>query len=387
MAIANDIRPFSAPRWVEVLIQADERFGSAQPANPDYTAGVQELRSWNCELAADSRAALKYAYWRIQLIEDLGGGRMRSLAERVDSLREPLGEARKPLSLSDEELRQAASSFAKAMARLRSDFGTLEKTYGEVFRVGRGDRSWPCEGGMGERLGLTTLRSVGYGAERPDHTRWARERADLHRDRGPHQTDPKLDLCAAGPERPARFRPLSRSGREGLQPAKNEVDLVDPGGAGRAHRVPHRDRRPIAGSGRRIAPPLMPNRRACARRRHGLLGGRYEAVDRAARHGGVPGPDLRHLVAAVAALGRAPADARHGANPLLVRGPAGGAAKPRVLRHADRDHAGERHLRGVVAWALDDRHQGHRPAGQPVVAAQLFQFRLHPPALTGRLLR
>jgi acyl-homoserine lactone acylase PvdQ len=26
---------------------------------------------------------------------------------------------------------------------------------------------------MGEGLGLTTLRNVGYGAERPDHTRWA----------------------------------------------------------------------------------------------------------------------------------------------------------------------------------------------------------------------
>jgi acyl-homoserine lactone acylase PvdQ len=173
MAVANDIRPFSAPRWVEVLIKAHERFGSTQPGNPDYIAGIRELSSWNYELAAASTAALKYAYWRIQLSEDMGGGRMRHLAERVDVLREPLGEIRKPLSLSDEELRQAVNSFAKAMARLRSNFGTLKKTYGEVFRVGRGDRSWPCEGGMGEGLGLTTLRNVGYGAERPDHTRWA----------------------------------------------------------------------------------------------------------------------------------------------------------------------------------------------------------------------
>jgi acyl-homoserine-lactone acylase len=173
MAIANDILPFGASRWVEVLIKADEKFGSAQPANPDYVAGIQELRSWNYELAADSRAALKYAYWRIQLIEDVGGVRMRNMAERADFLREPLGEARKPLSLSDKELQQAANSFAKAMARLRSNLGTLEKTYGEIFRVGRGDRSWPCEGGMGEDRGLTTLRNVGYGPERPDHTRWA----------------------------------------------------------------------------------------------------------------------------------------------------------------------------------------------------------------------
>jgi acyl-homoserine lactone acylase PvdQ len=115
---------------------------------------------------------LKYAYWRIQLIEDIGRDRMRSISDRVDFLREPPGETRKPLSLTDEELRQVANSFAKAIARLKSNFGTLEKTFGEVFRVGRGNLSWLCEGGMTEDRGLTTLRSVGYGPERPDHTRW-----------------------------------------------------------------------------------------------------------------------------------------------------------------------------------------------------------------------
>ena len=91
MAIANDIRPFGAPRWVEALLKADAKLSSARPDNRDYLAGIQELRSWNYELAADSRAALKYAYWRIQLAKDMGGGRVRNLAQRVDCLREPLG--------------------------------------------------------------------------------------------------------------------------------------------------------------------------------------------------------------------------------------------------------------------------------------------------------
>ena len=172
MAIASDIRPFSAPRWVEVLKMADEKFGSGQATYPDYIAGIKDVRSWNYELAADSRAALKYAYWRIQLLEDIGGSRMRNMAQRVDYLREPLGEATKPPALRDEELQQAVNSFAKAMVKLKSNFGTLEKTYGDVFRVGRGDLSWPCEGGGGEDRGLTTLRNVGYGSERADHTRW-----------------------------------------------------------------------------------------------------------------------------------------------------------------------------------------------------------------------
>jgi acyl-homoserine-lactone acylase len=172
-AIANDIKPFGAPRWVEVLLKADEKYSSFHLNDQDYIHGINEMRSWDFELAADSRAALQYTYWRIQLVEDIGGVRMRNMAQRVDFLREPLGEARRPLSLSDEELQQVANSFAKAIAKLRSNFGTLEKTYGDVFRVGRGDSSWPCEGGMAEFLGLTTLRSVQYGPERPDHTRWA----------------------------------------------------------------------------------------------------------------------------------------------------------------------------------------------------------------------
>lgn len=173
MAIANDIQPFGARRWMEVLLTADAQFGSAQQANRDYGAGIEELRTWNFELAADSRAALKYAAWRTQLFGDLGGVRMHDLTQRVDGLREPLGEPRKPASLSDAELQQAVRSFATAMSKLRSNFGTCDKTYGDVYRVGRGERSWPCEGGMREAQGLTTLRSVSHGPERSDHTRWA----------------------------------------------------------------------------------------------------------------------------------------------------------------------------------------------------------------------
>jgi acyl-homoserine-lactone acylase len=173
MEIANDIKPYGASRWVEVLIKADEKFGSSHKANKDYIAGIQELKSWNFELAADSKPALKYAYWRMQLTRDIGYDRVRKMSHRVDFLREPLGEIRKHILLSDDEMKQLITSFSKAMKRLKSNFGTLEKTYGDVFRVGCGDRSLPCEGGMAEGSGLTTLRSVAYGQERPDHTLWA----------------------------------------------------------------------------------------------------------------------------------------------------------------------------------------------------------------------
>ena len=56
------------------------------------------------------------------------------------------------------------------MAKLKADHGSLNAIYGDTFRVGREDVSWPLGGGGGR--GLTTLRNVGFGPERNDHTRW-----------------------------------------------------------------------------------------------------------------------------------------------------------------------------------------------------------------------
>ncbi|MBI3119069.1 MAG: penicillin acylase family protein, partial [Candidatus Hydrogenedentes bacterium] len=53
----------------------------------------------------------------------------------------------------------------------KEHFGSLDATYGDKFRVGRDDKSWPLGGGGGN-LGITTLRNVGFGQEKPDHTRW-----------------------------------------------------------------------------------------------------------------------------------------------------------------------------------------------------------------------
>jgi hypothetical protein len=44
--------------------------------------------------------------------------------------------------------------------------------YGDVFRVGRDDASWPVGGGGDSKLGLTTLRNVGFSEAREDGTRW-----------------------------------------------------------------------------------------------------------------------------------------------------------------------------------------------------------------------
>lgn len=167
---AVDVHPYGVERWLEVLKQADDMFGELHKSNPDYAAGIEELRSWDGQLRRDSTAALKYYYWRKQIIEDHGAEAVSDAASRIDYYLAALGKPAPEIDLSEDELGAAADSLASAMAKLKEDHGLLNATYGDTFRVGRDDTSWPLGGGGGN--GLTTLRNISYGQERNDHTRW-----------------------------------------------------------------------------------------------------------------------------------------------------------------------------------------------------------------------
>jgi acyl-homoserine lactone acylase PvdQ len=172
LSYAVDVHPYGVERWLEVLKQIDTKGGDILRLNSDYTAGIKDILSWDGELRRDSTAALKYYYWRKQLIEDFGTELVSDAARRIDYYLAALGKPAPEINLSYDELGSAGDSFASAMAKLKSDHGSLNATYGDSFRVGRDDVSWPLGGGGGR--GLTTLRNISYGPERQDHTRWGR---------------------------------------------------------------------------------------------------------------------------------------------------------------------------------------------------------------------
>jgi acyl-homoserine lactone acylase PvdQ len=169
-AYALDVHPYGVERWLEVLKQADDIFGEFHKSNSAYIAGIGDLRSWDGQLRRDSTAALKYYYWRQQIIEDHGVEGVSDAARRIDCYLAALGRPAPEIDLNDDELSAVADSLAFAMVKLREDHGSLNATYGDTFRVGRDDTSWPLGGGGGN--GLTTLRNISYGQERNDHTRW-----------------------------------------------------------------------------------------------------------------------------------------------------------------------------------------------------------------------
>jgi acyl-homoserine lactone acylase PvdQ len=172
MAIALDTYCYQYQRWTEALKQADERFGAAYRANADYQAGLKEVLPWNGRSDADSHGALKFYYWRRAVRAALRSDYSKLVAELTDymaALGKPASGVAPP---SDDELKTLASALAGAMQTMRDDHGTLDVSYGQVFRVGRDDKSWPVGGGSLIEEGMATIRAIHFGEPRTDHTRW-----------------------------------------------------------------------------------------------------------------------------------------------------------------------------------------------------------------------
>jgi acyl-homoserine-lactone acylase len=171
IAMVLDRKVYGVERWIAALEQADRAQGAQFSTSPDYARGLGELRQWDGRLEPRSAAALKYVYWREQLARELDEAETALLAAGIDFHQASLGYEPPPLELAAEDLRLLCETFAAAMTRLRAERG-MDAVYGDVFRVGRGDRSWPVGGGGDRDLGLVTLRNIGFGEPRENGERW-----------------------------------------------------------------------------------------------------------------------------------------------------------------------------------------------------------------------
>jgi len=172
MGIALDTFCYQYDRWIVALKIADARYGEPHRDDPDYQTGLRELLAWNGRSDPDSRGALKYYYWRRGVSAVLGSGYsalVAKLADYMAAVARPRREAAVP---SEDELKAAVAGLSSAMKTMRDEHGTLDVAYGQVFRVGRDDKSWPVGGGSLIEEGMATVRAVGFASARPDHTRW-----------------------------------------------------------------------------------------------------------------------------------------------------------------------------------------------------------------------
>ena len=170
----NDIKPYGIDRWIVALHKAHELLGDDAVENApsaQRVAAIKALQAWDQELEATSSEALLFAVWREALQAEPVRARAGRIANSIDSWYSVIsGEEPPPIELSQADAALLVAGFDQALTDIADDYGTLEATYGDRYRVGRDDDSWAVEGGGG-RLGLTTLRVVGFGAERDDRMR------------------------------------------------------------------------------------------------------------------------------------------------------------------------------------------------------------------------
>ena len=171
-AYALDMHPFGVERWLMMLRDGDAAFGADFRNDADYVAGLEEVLDWDMQLRQDSAPALKYYYWRKQIVDDLGQPAADTFREQVDQHYLATFSEAPARPHDDGTKRMIAASFQRAMAALRKDFGRLDAVYGDKFRVGRDGTSWPVGGGGDGSITGRTMRSMSYGEEHDDGTRW-----------------------------------------------------------------------------------------------------------------------------------------------------------------------------------------------------------------------
>lgn len=173
-SIINDIRPYHAERWLEVLRRCHEALGAEIFARDrSYLKGIEDIWDWNGELHKDSTAALKYYYWRAQIAFDVDKESLIEFYNSIDDWYHVIDDrAPNPLPQVEANAEVMVTTFSRAMKKLRLHHGSLDATFGDHFRVGRGEHSWPVSGGSLHES--RTLRSVSYTGSKADYTQWGR---------------------------------------------------------------------------------------------------------------------------------------------------------------------------------------------------------------------
>lgn len=170
MAYGLDVSPFGAHRWIAALLRAQEETGADHAGHAGYQHALEELRTWDGQLTRDSKGGLMYYYWREAIAQTEGGSAIEGAIDQHYRIVQSHQDFTEPV-LSAEQMKALTQALAAAAEKREEEFG-LDAVYGDKFRVGRGEKSWPVGGG-GD-YGTRTLRSMSYDRGREDHTRWGR---------------------------------------------------------------------------------------------------------------------------------------------------------------------------------------------------------------------
>jgi acyl-homoserine lactone acylase PvdQ len=135
--LAFDERWITAQDWVRALRSVTDRFPELMEGRSELTrVFIDSLLAFDGDAAADSVAALRFYYWRRGMWEVFKRPEFESLRHLPW-----------PATAFSRQFGDALIDRAQAAAReMVAELGRIDVPLGEVFRVGRGEASWPLGG-------------------------------------------------------------------------------------------------------------------------------------------------------------------------------------------------------------------------------------------------
>jgi acyl-homoserine-lactone acylase len=129
MAIAMDVYDALSKPWQGALKAAVDAVGAEKMKDPDFAAAVEAILAWNGEVTADSVGTPIYKVWRLKL------------PGKVDVATVGKGGA---LKAEDQETLLVLLS--ETLTELKTQYGRLDLTWGDIHKVGRSGKLFPCPG-------------------------------------------------------------------------------------------------------------------------------------------------------------------------------------------------------------------------------------------------
>ncbi|HOJ34323.1 MAG TPA: penicillin acylase family protein [Candidatus Hydrogenedentes bacterium] len=130
IAFATDVHDIYAEAWQQALRVVSELDTSGKTHQPEMANAIQAILDWNGDYTKDSKGALLMRFWRMQCRENGVD------CKAIDSGQPP-----------DEKSQGVLiEALAKAIETIKTRYGRLDLTWGDVHRVGRSGRFYPCDG-------------------------------------------------------------------------------------------------------------------------------------------------------------------------------------------------------------------------------------------------
>ena len=143
MALTVDVYDFFALQWQGAIRRAVGPAGPENLADPDLAHAAKLISDWDGEFTKDSSAALLMRFFQANC-RGFVSGRSTEIGAQLEKA----------------ESAQVLEALAKAAAHVKETYSSLDATWGDAYKVGRGTQYFPCSGADVEYI--QTLFNVSY---------------------------------------------------------------------------------------------------------------------------------------------------------------------------------------------------------------------------------